>query len=202
MLDTHARKYTNRLFSAIAALLLRLGLTPNQVTALAFILGITSGAVLYGEHPMIAVALLWLSGLLDAVDGEMARRSGRNSVRGAQMDIISDRLVELSIVWGLALRRPDCLLPLLGLVSAILISMTVFLTTGMLTPKKGKKSFYYQAGLMERTEGFLAFTAMMLFPSALSVLTWIYAGLIGITILQRLIDAHRIIKEMEDEAHR
>lgn len=202
MLDTHARKYTNRLFSAIAALLLRLGLTPNQVTALAFILGITSGAVLYGEHPMIAVALLWLSGLLDAVDGEMARRSGRNSVRGAQMDIISDRLVELSIVWGLALRRPDCLLPLLGLVSAILISMTVFLTTGMLTPKKGKKSFYYQAGLMERTEGFLAFTAMMLFPSALSVLTWIYAGLIGITILQRLIDAHRIIKEMEEEAHR
>ena len=202
MLDTHARKYTNRLFSAIAALLLRLGLTPNQVTALAFILGITSGAVLYGEHPMIAVALLWLSGLLDAVDGEMARRSGRSSVRGAQMDIISDRLVELSIVWGLALRRPDCLLLLLGLVSAILISMTVFLTTGMLTPKKGKKSFYYQAGLMERTEGFLAFTAMMLFPSALSVLTWIYAGLIGITILQRLIDAHRIIKEMEEEAHR
>lgn len=201
MLDTHARKYTNRLFSAIAALLLRLGLTHNQVTALAFILGITSGAVLYGEHPMIAVALLWLSGLLDAVDGEMARRSGRSSVRGAQMDIISDRLVELSIVWGLALRRPDCLLPLLGLVSAILISMTVFLTTGMLTPKKGKKSFYYQAGLMERTEGFLAFTAMMLFPSALSVLTWIYAGLIGITILQRLIDAHRIIKEMEEEAH-
>lgn len=201
MLDTHARKYTNRLFSAIAALLLRMGLTPNQVTALAFILGITSGAVLYSEHPMIAVALLWLSGLLDAVDGEMARRSGRSSVRGAQMDIISDRLVELSIVWGLALRRPDCLLPLLGLVSAILISMTVFLTTGMLTPKKGKKSFYYQAGLMERTEGFLAFTAMMLFPSALSVLTWIYAGLIGITILQRLIDAHRIIKEMEEEAH-
>ena len=197
MLDTHARKYTNRLFSAIAALLLRLGLTPNQVTALAFILGITSGAVLYGEHPMIAVALLWLSGLLDAVDGEMARRSSRSSVRGAQMDIISDRLVELSIVWGLALRRPDCLLPLLGLVSAILISMTVFLTTGMLTPKKGKKSFYYQAGLMERTEGFLAFTAMMLFPSALSVLTWIYAGLIGITILQRLRDANRIMKEME-----
>ena len=106
MLDTHARKYTNRLFSAIAALLLRLELTPNQVTALAFILGITIGAVLYGEHPMIAVALLWLSGLLDAVDGEMARRSGRSSVRGAQMDIISDRLVELSIVWGLALRRP------------------------------------------------------------------------------------------------
>ena len=50
---------------------------------------------------------------------------------------------------------------------------------------------------MERTEGFLAFTVMMLFPSALSVLTWIYAGLIGITILQRLRDANRIMKEME-----
>ena len=181
MLDTHGRKYINGLFAGLAGGLLKLGLSPNQVTALAFVLGLGSGA------------------LLDAVDGEMARRSGKSSMLGAQLDIVSDRVVELGVVWALALRRPDCLLALLGLVSAILLSMTVFLTSGMLAKPRGKKSFYYQAGLMERTEGFVAFTAMMVFPTALEALTWIYCGLIGITILQRLWEARRMAKEINEQ---
>ena len=179
--------------------MLKLGLSPNQVTALAFVLGLGSGALLYAGLAWWAAAALWLSGLLDAVDGEMARRSGKSSMLGAQLDIVSDRVVELGVVWALALRRPDCLLALLGLVSAILLSMTVFLTSGMLAKPRGKKSFYYQAGLMERTEGFVAFTAMMVFPTALEALTWIYCGLIGITILQRLWEARRMAKEINEQ---
>lgn len=199
MLDTHARKYTDGLFHKLAGGFLRLGLQPNHITAAAFVLGCSAGTVLYTGHPIAATGLLWLSGLLDATDGEMARLSGKSSLYGALLDIVSDRVVELSIVWGLALRRADCLLPLLGLVSMILLSMTVFLTTGMLARNTGRKSFYYQAGLMERTEGFLAFTAMMLIPRHLGALTWIYAALIGFTILQRLADARRLLKIKKEE---
>ena len=194
MLDTHARKYTDDLFRKLARWFLARGLKPNHVTAMAFVLGISAGAVLYFGFRIPAVLLLWLSGLLDATDGEMARLSGKSSLQGALLDIVSDRVVELSIVWGLALNRADCLLPLLGLVSMILLSMTVFLTTGMLAKNTGKKSFYYQAGLMERTEGFIAFSAMMLLPGHLAAVTWIYAALIGFTILQRLADARRVLK--------
>ena len=197
MLDTHGRKYVNRLFSRLAKGLLQAGLSPNQVTAAAFLLGIGSMVLLYLQHTVFAVAALWLSGLLDAVDGEMARQSGKSSMLGAQLDIVSDRVVELGIVWALALRRPDCLLPLLGLVSAILLSMTVFLTTGMLAKTTGKKSFYYQAGLMERTEGFLMFTAMMVFERYLAMLTWAYAGLIAFTICQRLAESFRLLRQEE-----
>ena len=52
---------------------------------------------------------------------------------------------------------------------------------------------------MERTEGFLAFTAMMLFPAALEALTWIYGGLIGITIVQRLWEARKIARECNEQ---
>ena len=52
---------------------------------------------------------------------------------------------------------------------------------------------------MERTEGFVAFTAMMVFPTALEALTWIYCGLIGITILQRLWEARRMAKEINEQ---
>ncbi|MDR0839870.1 MAG: CDP-alcohol phosphatidyltransferase family protein [Christensenellaceae bacterium] len=195
MLDTHARKWFDRYFLALARFFLRIGLLPNHVTALAFLIGIGSGAALYYKLTWLAVGLLWLSGLLDAVDGQMARLSGKSSMLGAQFDIVSDRVVELGIVWALALRRADCLMPLLGLVSAILISITVFLTTGMLSRPSGKKSFYYQAGLMERTEGFIAFTAMMLFPGWLALLTWAYAALIGFTIVQRLAESIRLLKQ-------
>ena len=82
----------------------------------------------------------------------MARLSGKSSLFGAVLDVTGDRVVELSFVWALALRHPDCLLPLLGLVSCILLSMTVFLTTGMLAQNHSSKSFYYPAGLMERTK--------------------------------------------------
>lgn len=199
MLDTHARKYADKSFLQVARWLLKIGLSPNQVTAAAFVFGLSSGAAAYFRQPVIAVVLLWLSGLLDAVDGTMARMTGKSSLFGAVLDVVSDRIVELCVIWALALLHPQSLVALLGLVSSILLSMTVFLTTGMYAKNTGGKSFYYQAGLMERTEGFLAFTAMLLFQGGLSVLTWIYTGLIAVTIVQRLSEAYRLARQIAED---
>ena len=192
MLDTRARKVIDPMFERIAKLLLRLRFTPNLVTALAFLLGLGAGVLLYGGLPVPAVVVLWLSGFLDAVDGTMARLSGKSSLFGAVLDVTCDRVVELGFVWALALRHPDCLMPLLGLVSVILLSMTVFLTTGMLAQNNSNKSFYYPAGLMERTEGFLLFSLMALFQTYLAPITWVFAGLILFTAIQRLLIAFRL----------
>jgi CDP-diacylglycerol--glycerol-3-phosphate 3-phosphatidyltransferase len=196
MLDTYARKPFDKLFDKAADGFLALKLRPNHVTGAALAVGLGAGAVLYAGHPAAAVGLLWLSGFLDAVDGGMARKTGTADLTGAMFDVVSDRVVELAVFWALALRRPDSLYAMLALVSAVLLSMTVFLTTGMLVGKSGRgksgnKSFYYQAGLMERTEGFIASTAMMLFQGWLAPLTWIYAALIGVTVCQRLYEARR-----------
>ena len=197
MLDTRARKFVEPVFMQLARLLLRWKLTPNHVTALAFATGIGAGVLLYFKLPIPAVLLLWFSGLLDAVDGTMARLSGKISMFGAVLDVTGDRVVELSLVWALALHRPDCLVPMLALVSCILLSMTVFLTTGMLAKNDTQKSFYYPSGLMERTEGFLLFTLMMLFPNQLALLTWLFAGFILFTAVQRLIIAYRLQKSQQ-----
>ena len=199
MLDTHARKYADSSLLRIARWLLKIGLSPNQVTAAAFVVGLSSGAAAYLRQPVIAVVLLWLSGLLDAVDGTMARMTGKSSLFGAVLDVVSDRIVELCVIWALALLHPQSLVALLGLVSSILLSMTVFLTTGMYAKNTGGKSFYYQAGLMERTEGFLAFTAILLFQGGLCVLTWIYTGLIAVTIVQRLAEAYRLARQTAED---
>lgn len=198
MLDRYARPYVNGVFQKIARGFLDQGLKPNQITLAALIVGLLAGLSLAFNWTWLALILLWLSGLLDAVDGEMARLSGTSSLWGAQLDIVFDRLVELAIIWGLAYRHPEARPALIGLLSAILISMTVFLTSGMYAPKKGNKAFYYQAGLMERTEGFIAFSLMMIFRGQLVVLTWIYAALIVVTIGQRLWEAHKLLSGLKN----
>ena len=107
MLDTHARKYVNPIIELGAKFLLRLKLTPNNVTILALLLGISTSIFLYFDMQIIAVTLLWVSGYLDAVDGAMARRSNSSSSFGTLLDIVSDRIVEVSIVLVLGLKFVD-----------------------------------------------------------------------------------------------
>ena len=193
MLDTHARKYLNPIIELGAEFLLKLKLTPNNVTILALLLGVSTSIFLYFDMQIIAVTLLWVSGYLDAVDGAMARRSNSSSSFGTLLDIVSDRIVEVSIVLVLGLKFVDVRYNLIVLTVCILMSMTIFLTVGALSEKKGVKSFYYQAGVVERSEGFIFFSLMILIPSYLGIITNIFSILIIITAIQRFLEAKRLL---------
>ena len=193
MLDTHARKYVNPIIELGAEFLLKLKLTPNNVTILALLLGVSTSIFLYFDMQIIAVTLLWVSGYLDAVDGAMARRSNSSSSFGTLLDIVSDRIVEVSIVLVLGLKFVDVRYNLIVLTVCILMSMTIFLTVGALSEKKGVKSFYYQAGVAERSEGFIFFSLMILIPSYLGIITNIFSILIIITAIQRFLEAKRLL---------
>ncbi|MCI6666648.1 CDP-alcohol phosphatidyltransferase family protein [Romboutsia timonensis] len=193
MLDTHARKYVNPIIELGAKFLLKLKLTPNNVTILALLLGIATSIFLYFDMQIIAVILLWVSGYLDAVDGAMARRTNSSSSFGTLLDIVSDRIVEVSIVLVLGLKFVDVRYNLIVLTVCILMSMTIFLTVGALSEKKGVKSFYYQAGVAERSEGFIFFSLMILIPSYLGIITNIFSILIIITAIQRFFEAKRLL---------
>lgn len=193
MLDTHARKYVNPIIELGAEFLLKFKLTPNNVTILALLLGVSTSIFLYFDMQIIAVTLLWVSGYLDAVDGAMARRSNSSSSFGTLLDIVSDRIVEVSIVLVLGLKFVDVRYNLIVLTVCILMSMTIFLTVGALSEKKGVKSFYYQAGVAERSEGFIFFSLMILIPSYLGIITNIFSILIIITAIQRFLEAKRLL---------
>ena len=193
MLDTHARKYVNPIIELGAEFLLKLKLTPNNVTILALLLGISTSIFLYFDMQVVAVIVLWISGYLDAVDGAMARRSNSSSSFGTLLDIVSDRIVEVSIVLVLGIKFIDVRYNFIVLTVCILMSMTIFLTVGALSEKKGVKSFYYQAGVAERSEGFIFFSLMILFPSYLRIITNIFSILIIITAIQRFLEAKRLL---------
>lgn len=193
MLDTHARKHVQPMVEKTADYLLKRGLTADSVTKIAFIIGLSTGIFIYLDQPLIAIAALWLSGYLDVVDGTMARKT-KTSAWGTLLDISFDRMVEISVILGLAFRFPESMWALLLLSVSIIIAMTVFLTVGALSDKQGMKSFYYQAGLAERTEGFILFTLMIAFSTYLTVITLIFFAMQIITILQRMAEARKILK--------
>ena len=194
MLDTHGRKYVEPIIESVANAFINRNISANKVTVLAFVLGISSGGWMLLGEPLIATAVLWISGLLDAVDGAIARKTGTSSSWGALMDITFDRIVELSVIISLAVLYPQARLVLIMLTGSIIISMTVFLTVGALSKNTKNKAFYYQAGLAERTEGFIMSSLMMIFSNHIIIITIVYFLAILFTAGQRLKEAYELLR--------
>ncbi len=200
MLDTYGRKYLDKYFDKTAEFLLRLNFVPTHITVIALLIGLFACFQYYFNHTFISLILLWFSGYLDAVDGTMARKSKSITKTGTLLDIFFDRVVELVFIIVFALKHSDATFALLCLSCTIVLSMSVFLTSGMLLENKGKKSFHYQAGLMERTEGFIMFTVMMVFNSFMKELSFLYAALILFTAGQRLIETIKNLEEKNEKS--
>ncbi|MCH1960467.1 CDP-alcohol phosphatidyltransferase family protein [Romboutsia hominis] len=194
MLDTHARKYVNPFIEFGANIFIKRKISANTVTTLALILGVLSAVLLYLDKNILAVMLLWISGYLDAVDGSIARKTDSSSSFGTVLDVTFDRIVEIGIIFVSALKFEEIRLNIIVLLACILISMVIFLTVGAVSEKSGIKSFYYQAGVAERSEGFIMLSLMMIFESYLGIVVNIFSFMVIITALQRMIEAKNILK--------
>ncbi|MGI8316326.1 CDP-alcohol phosphatidyltransferase family protein [Halobacillus mangrovi] len=192
MLDTHARKYVQPSIDKTASFFLNKGRTANEITIAALIIGVSTSVFYVLGYPVLAVLMLWLSGFLDAVDGTMARHT-KTSPFGTVMDITFDRVVEIAIIVAIAYVHPEVMFPLLLLSVSIVVSMTIFLVVGAVSEKAGIKSFYYQAGVAERTEGFILFSIMLLFPDFLLWSTLLFFGVELFTGIQRFMEAKHIL---------
>ncbi len=195
MLDTNARKYVQPAFEGIAKQCVRLKLSANHVTVIAFLLGMMTSLWIYQQQPYLALIFLWISGVLDAVDGTVARLTKTSSKWGTLMDLIFDRCVEIGMIISLAFVHKENAIYFVLLLSAILFSMCVFLAVGAMTPKSGNKTFRYQAGVMERCEGFICFSLMILLPKHIDIVVIVTTVLIGITAIQRLVEARKLFEE-------
>lgn len=80
-----------------------LALSPNQVTLLATIAGVSSGATIFLGYPIWGAVLLQLHHFLDGADGNLARLTGRCSPLGAKLDRIGDQLVRATVFSSVAL---------------------------------------------------------------------------------------------------
>lgn len=162
-------------------------ISPLKITALSCLFGVSIAPLLAFHLDTWALFALVISGYFDTLDGSLARLQKTSSPLGAVLDITSDRLVEFAIILGLYLFNPlTRALPSLLMLGSVLICITSFLVVGIFSHNTSEKSFHYSPGLMERTEAFLFWGAMILFPSSFALLSFTAAALIFLTSALRL----------------
>ncbi len=91
-------------YSRMEKLVIAIGLTrlsPNTISFVATVLGLAAAFFFFTNHTFTAGAFLLLSGLLDTMDGTVARLTQRASKFGAIIDSSLDRYVEFSLYLGL-----------------------------------------------------------------------------------------------------
>ncbi len=163
--------------------------SPLTLTLFGLISGLCIPFLCLMNAPWMALIALALSGYFDTLDGTVARERGLTSPLGAVLDITADRAVEFAAILGLFLIHPQTrgLLCILMLGSAFLC-ITTFLVVGIFTRNDSEKSFYYSPGLIERSEAFLLFGAMLSFPSLFGYLAGLFTIMVLLTALIRLIE--------------
>jgi CDP-diacylglycerol---glycerol-3-phosphate 3-phosphatidyltransferase len=104
MLNKYARAFFTRVLTPFAALLIRLGVSPDAVTLIGTG-GVMAGALVFyprGEF-FWGTVVITLFVFSDLVDGNMARQLGRSSRWGAFLDSTLDRFGDAAIFAGLLL---------------------------------------------------------------------------------------------------
>jgi len=102
MLSRLLRTWSPDLLRPIIRLLVRARITPNQLTLAGLVFAIISGALAAIEWLPFAALILLLSGLLDALDGELARQSESQTPFGAFLDSICDHYGDFAVYLGIA----------------------------------------------------------------------------------------------------
>ncbi|MDN7023912.1 CDP-alcohol phosphatidyltransferase family protein [Methanoculleus sp. FWC-SCC1] len=84
----------------LASLFIRFGVTANQVSLLSLLFGLLC-AIAFAERFFLAGGLLlFISAVLDLVDGNVARRNNTESDFGAVFDWIADKYVDAAAILG------------------------------------------------------------------------------------------------------
>ncbi len=192
MIEIYLRRYYQTYFvDPIARNLM--AFDPIFVTGIGLVLGSLAGFFIAIKWMGTAFIFMLLSGFMDTLDGTLARMKVCSSPFGCVLDIISDRLVEFAIIFGLYLAYGG-VFPLLML-GSVMICVTSFLVVGIFSENKSQKSFHYSPGLMERPEAFLFFSLMLFLPEYFQIISFLFCLLVFLTAFMRVIQFKNFQKD-------
>lgn len=103
MFTQFARSHAQELLKALAGGLQRLGLTPNALTIIGFVLVVIIAVVIAAGYEALGAILLIFAAAFDATDGSLARLTHRVTKFGGFLDSTLDRYADgvllLAVVW-------------------------------------------------------------------------------------------------------
>jgi phosphatidylserine synthase len=203
MLDATLRPWLRPGFERVAGVAVRRGVSPLAFTVAGLVLGLAA-AIAAGFALWWAALALWLlSRVFDGLDGPVARLGGRSSAFGGWADFTSDMASYGAFVAGCAIGQPD------ARVACLVLLVTYYVNAGALLGFSAAaervriaapdgRTFHFTRGLAEGTETIIVHSLMVLVPAAMAPIAWTFAGVVLITIGQRVILAHRVLGALDD----
>ena len=152
MLNKYTRSFFTSLFTPLATLLLRWGVSPDAVTVVGT-LGVAGGALIFYPLGQLfwGTVFITLFVFSDVVDGIMARMQGRSGSWGSFLDSTLDRMADGALFAGVAVW-----FFLGGSNSAVAVAALACLVLGMIVSYARAKAeslgFTANVGIAERAE--------------------------------------------------
>ncbi|AAL80586.1 hypothetical protein PFDSM3638_02295 [Pyrococcus furiosus DSM 3638] len=166
----------------------KLGITPNQLTMVGFFLSLLASYEYYLNNQVFGSLILLLGAFLDALDGSLARLTGRVTKFGGFLDSTMDRLSDAAIIFGIALGElVNWKVAFLALIGSYMVSYTrcraELAGSGTLA-----------VGIAERGERLLILVIAGLF-GIIDIGVYLVAILSWITFLQRVYEAKKRLEK-------
>ena len=201
MLTSRYKPLLNRWIAPLAASLARTGISPTAITLTGLVLTSFVCVVFVRTHAVVPFCIAILAvGCLDALDGAVARASGRVTKFGAYLDAMADRYVEAIVVLSTARVTGYWIGSMIVLAGSLLVSYAKA-RAAMEVPVSNLE----WPDLMERTErgilfviGLAAGALLPWQPFGHDLFWWtllLLAILTHLTVLQRILRARRYIFE-------
>lgn len=178
-----ARDHMATLLTPLARLLDRAGISPNAITVSGLLLSVCAGTVLALGYRLPGAALIVASGLMDGLDGLLARYAHKTTRFGAFLDSVLDRWSDSALLIGLLAwyaqtgMQIPAILAGVALATSLLVSYTRARAEGIGAQCK--------RGLFTRLERLIAIVAGLVL-NQMHIALWAIAILSAFTALQRI----------------
>jgi len=194
-MEDWARRRFGPLLESLISVAARANLSPNTLTVAGFALNALAGLLIALGWPFWGgVVMAGLAMPIDALDGGLARKLGRQSAFGAFLDSTLDRFAEGALLAGLgyafALRGDPFAVAgaFLALVGSFMVSYTRARAEGL--------GLACRVGIFSRLGRFVLLAAGLLsspiWPASLVVMVWALAVLSTFTALERIVFVYRV----------
>ncbi|WP_411280213.1 CDP-alcohol phosphatidyltransferase family protein [Gemmatimonas sp.] len=198
MIDDPFRQWLSRHWGAPAIALHRAGITANQVTVVAAVLGVTASALVAVHLTGSGIALWLVSRLLDGYDGMLARLAGNGSLFGGYLDITFDMLAYSAMAIAFAVAMPADVVLWMVVLLGYVLAITTTLALSSLAEKTHRqlssdRSIQFTRALAEGGETTLVYVLIALAPSVSRYVLVVWIALLAITVIQRTALARRLL---------
>ncbi len=189
MLDSPIRQGLHQPLDTIASWFERRGISPNQLTAVGFVVGVAACVAVAADRWIVGLVMWLLNRLIDGLDGSVARRVGPTKL-GGFLDIMADFAIYGGIVVAIGWAAPEARLAALVVFLMYYLNGSAFLAWSSLANdldvEGDGRSLNFPAGLAEGTETIVMMCLVLLARGYTEVLLWVWAGVVAISVLQRI----------------